>query len=177
MPLSPACATPSSVVDTFGRVLGQQLCCRPCRRVFRASGCNSGLEGLTAVDNGAPGRVKFGHPGTDFGQGQRLSTCCFSHCTADHMASSTDAPQTSFDVLCQTLVYLGPAIRWEQDHSLSESVSWELPPGHHYALHTNFCFEVMHPDAMPIGCQARLCGRFLPALSCCQQPTSQAAQW
>ena len=47
----------------------------------------------------------------------------------DHMASSIDVPQTSFDALCQTLVHLCPAVRWEQDHSLSESVSWEFPPG------------------------------------------------
>ena len=49
--------------------------------------------------------------------------------TADHTASMMDVPQTSFDVLCQTLVPLGPAIWWEQDHSSSESVTWELPPG------------------------------------------------
>ena len=46
-----------------------------------------------------------------------------------HMASSKDAPQTPFDVPCQTLVYLGLAVRQEQDHSSSESVSRELPPG------------------------------------------------
>ena len=47
-------------------------------------------------------------------------------------ASSTDAPQTLFDAPCQTLVYLGPAVRQEQDHSSSESVSRELPLGCHY---------------------------------------------
>ena len=49
--------------------------------------------------------------------------------TTDHTASSMDIPQTPFDVLHLTLVHLGPAIRREQDHSSSESVSWELPPG------------------------------------------------
>ena len=48
---------------------------------------------------------------------------------ADHTASSTDAPKISFDVLWQTLVHLGLAIRWEQDPTLSESVSWDLSPG------------------------------------------------
>ena len=52
-----------------------------------------------------------------------------SPATADHTASSMDALQTSFNALCQTLVHLGPGIRWEQDHSSSESVSRELPPG------------------------------------------------
>ena len=41
---------------------------------------------------------------------------------------------------------------------------------------SNFCFEVMHPDAVPIGCPAGLCSGFPPALSCSQQLTSQAAQ-
>ena len=49
--------------------------------------------------------------------------------TTDHTASSIDMPKTSFDVPHQTLVYLGPAIRREQDHSSSESVSRELPLG------------------------------------------------
>ena len=31
--------------------------------------------------------------------------------TADHMASSMDVPQTSFDAPRQTLVYLGPACK------------------------------------------------------------------
>ena len=48
---------------------------------------------------------------------------------ADHTASFTDTPQTSFSALHQTLVHLGPAIRWEQDHSSLESVSQELPLG------------------------------------------------
>ena len=47
----------------------------------------------------------------------------------DHMASMSDAPQTLFDVPHQTLVYLGPATRWEQDPSLPESNRWDLPPG------------------------------------------------
>ena len=41
----------------------------------------------------------------------------------DHTASMTGAPQISFDTLWQTLVHLSLAIRWEQDPSLSESVS------------------------------------------------------
>ena len=52
-----------------------------------------------------------------------------SPAAVDHTASSTDVPQTSFNVPHQTLVHLGPAVRWEQDPSLSESVSWEIPPG------------------------------------------------
>ena len=52
-----------------------------------------------------------------------------SSTTADHMASSTDALQTSFDMPHQTLVHLGPAIMREQDPTLSESVSQDLPPG------------------------------------------------
>ena len=52
-----------------------------------------------------------------------------SSATIDHMASSGDVPQMSFDVLCQTLVHLSPALRREQDPSTSESVSREIPPG------------------------------------------------
>ena len=53
-----------------------------------------------------------------------------SPAATDHMASSMDAPQTSFDALpWQTLVHLGLAIRWEQDPTLSKSVSRDLPPG------------------------------------------------
>ena len=52
----------------------------------------------------------------------------------DHMASSTDVPQTSFNLPRQTLVHLGPAVRHEQDPSSSESVSREIPPG--ALLHT-----------------------------------------
>ena len=52
-----------------------------------------------------------------------------SPATTDHTASSMDVLQTSFDALPQTLVYLSPALRWEQDHSSSESVSQDLPPG------------------------------------------------
>ena len=48
---------------------------------------------------------------------------------ANHMASTMEAPQTSFDAPRQTLVYLGPAIRWEQDHSSSESVSQDFLQG------------------------------------------------
>ena len=47
----------------------------------------------------------------------------------DHTASSIDVLQTSFNVPCQTLVHLGPVVRWEQDPSSSESVSREIPPG------------------------------------------------
>ena len=49
--------------------------------------------------------------------------------TANHTASFMDVPQTTFDMLRQTLVHLGPAVRWEQDHTLSESVSQDLLPG------------------------------------------------
>ena len=52
-----------------------------------------------------------------------------SSTTIDHTASSVDVPEMSFDVPRQTLVHLGPAVRWEQDPSSSESVSWEIPPG------------------------------------------------
>ena len=52
-----------------------------------------------------------------------------SSTTADLTASSMDVLQTSFDVPCQTLVHLGPAIRQEQDHTLSESVIQDLPLG------------------------------------------------
>ena len=52
-----------------------------------------------------------------------------SPATADHMASMSDTPQTTFKVPCQTLVHLGPAVRREQDPSSSESNSWDLPPG------------------------------------------------
>ena len=52
-----------------------------------------------------------------------------SPAATDLMASSTDAPQTSFDAPWQTLVYLSPTVRWEQDPSSSESVSQDLPPG------------------------------------------------
>ena len=49
--------------------------------------------------------------------------------TTEHTASMMDMLQTSFDALWQTLVHLGPAVRWEQDPTLSKSVSWDLPPG------------------------------------------------
>ena len=49
--------------------------------------------------------------------------------TADHMASTSNVLQISFDVLKQTLVHLGLAVRQEQDPSLSESHSWDLLPG------------------------------------------------
>ena len=52
-----------------------------------------------------------------------------SPATIDHTALSTDAPQISFDAPCQTLVYLGPAVRQEQNPSSSESVSREILPG------------------------------------------------
>ena len=52
-----------------------------------------------------------------------------SPATIDHMALSMDVPQTSFDVLHQTLVYLRLAVRWEQHLSSSESVRWEILPG------------------------------------------------
>ena len=39
-----------------------------------------GLEGSAAANNGAPGRVKFGSPGTNFGQRQGTSTRCVIHC-------------------------------------------------------------------------------------------------
>ena len=47
----------------------------------------------------------------------------------DHTASSTDAPQVSFDVPCHTLIHLCPVGRWEQDYTSSESISRDLPPG------------------------------------------------
>ena len=47
----------------------------------------------------------------------------------DHTASSTDTPQTSFDAPWQTFVHLGPAVKREQDPSLSESISWDLLSG------------------------------------------------
>ena len=43
-----------------------------------------------------------------------------SPATTDHMASMSDAQKTLYDALCQTLVHLSLAIRWEQDPSLSE---------------------------------------------------------
>ena len=52
-----------------------------------------------------------------------------SSAAIDHTASSMDVPQTSFNVPRQTLVYLGLAVRREQDPSTSESVSREIPPG------------------------------------------------
>ena len=62
-----------------------------------------------------------------------------SFAAIDHTALSTDMPQTSFNALHQTLVYLGLAVRREQDPSSSESVSWEIPPGVllHAALSTS----------------------------------------
>ena len=52
-----------------------------------------------------------------------------SSATVDHMASSMEAPQMSFDATHQTLVHLGPAVRQEQDPTTSESVSREILPG------------------------------------------------
>ena len=39
-------------------------------------GRDCGLEGSAAANNGAPGRLKFGRPGTNFGRGQGTSTRC-----------------------------------------------------------------------------------------------------
>ena len=47
----------------------------------------------------------------------------------DHTASLLDVPQALFNALQQTLAYLGPAVKWEQDPSLSKSHSWDLPLG------------------------------------------------
>ena len=52
-----------------------------------------------------------------------------SSAAIEHTALSVDVPQTSFDAPHHTLVYLGLAVRWEQDPSTSESVSWEILPG------------------------------------------------
>ena len=52
-----------------------------------------------------------------------------SPATADHMAPSSDVLQALFDTPQQTLVHLGLAVRQDQDPSLSESHSWDLPLG------------------------------------------------
>ena len=51
----------------------------PAGHAVKYLGCpgrDCGLEGSAAANNGAPGRVKFGSPGTNFGQGQGTSTHC-----------------------------------------------------------------------------------------------------
>ena len=52
----------------------------------------------------------------------------------DHLASKSDMPQILFDMLQQTLVHLGLAVRQEQDPSLSKTHSRDLLPG--APLHT-----------------------------------------
>ena len=52
-----------------------------------------------------------------------------SPATDDHTASSLDALQALFNAPRQTLVHLGPAVRQEQDPSLSKSYSRDLPLG------------------------------------------------
>ena len=95
--------------------------------------------------------------------------------TTDHKAPMMDVLQTLFDAPQQTLVHLSPVIGWEQNPSLSESVSWDLPPGGPLCTMLPISAEVICPDAVPFRCQARLCSRFLPDLPSSQQPTSQAA--
>ena len=71
-----------------------------------------------------------------------------SSAAIDHMALSVDTLQTSFNAPCQTLVYLGPAVRQEQDPSTSESVSQEILLGVllHAALPTS---ALRHHIQMP----------------------------
>ena len=71
--------------------------------------------------------------------------------TADHTASMSNTTQTLFDALHKTLVHLGPAIRWEQDPTLSESISWDFPPGAPLRMCRQHLLEVMHPDATSLG--------------------------
>ena len=78
--------------------------------------------------------LSLGIRGLTLGEDKDCPTVA-SPTATDHTASLVDMPQTSFDVLQQTLVCLSPAIRWEQDPTLSESISWDLPPGHRCALH------------------------------------------
>ena len=61
--------------------------------------------------------------------------------TIDHMASTSDVPQTSFDALHQSLVHLGLAISWEQDPTLSESVRI-FHQGHHYLKDNTHQFRI-----------------------------------
>ena len=58
-----------------------------------------------------------------------------SPATADHTASISNALQISFDVLYQTLVHFGLAVRWEQDPSSSKSNSRDHLPGALLLLH------------------------------------------
>ena len=51
-----------------------------------------------------------------------------STAATEHTVSTLDMLQTSFYALYQTLFHVVLAVRWEQDHSLSESVSRDLPP-------------------------------------------------
>ena len=73
----------------------------------------------------------------------------FSLATADNMAASLDALQVSFYMPQQTLVHLRPAVRREQDPSLSESNSWDIPQGEplHAVLPTlalRQCIQMLH---------------------------------
>ena len=49
--------------------------------------------------------------------------------TTDHIASMLNMLQILFDVLQQTLIHLGSAVRWEQDPSLSKSHGQDLLAG------------------------------------------------
>ena len=91
---------------------------------------------------------------------------------ANQAAPSSDAPWALFDALQESLVYLGPAIRWEQDPTSSDftSHSRDLPlyvSGSSIAHYTNnICTEAACPDATLFGYGARLCSRLLPAFPC-----------
>ena len=97
--------------------------------------------------------LSLGVLGQTLGKDKDCPPVAFS-ATIDHMASSMDAPQTSFNALHQILVHLSLAVRREQDPSMSESVSWEIPLGAllHAALPTS---ALRHRIQMPCRLDAK----------------------
>ena len=99
-----------------------------------------------------------------------------SSATVDHTASSVDAADI---IQCAAS---DPSTSWPgckagaRPKYVRVSESGDSTGGATMRHATNLCFKALHPDASTIGCRAGLCGGFLPALSSCQQPTSQAAR-
>ena len=91
-----------------------------------------------------------------------------SHGMADQAESLFNAPQELFDAPQEAHLHLSPTVRWEPDPTLNKFTlhSQDLLLGVLLRAAPNFCTEAVCPDAVPFGCQARLCGGLLPALPC-----------
>ena len=163
---------------TCGRALSQQWHCRLCFRVFRASWTlivalrDQQLRIMERLDE-----LSLGVLGQTLGEDKERPPVA-SSATIDHTASSVDVPQTSFDALCSDPSTSRPGCKvGARPKYVRVSESGDSAGGAAMRHAANLCFEASHPDTSMIGRQAGLCGGFPPALSSCQQPTSQAARW